>query len=234
MTKLGIKRIESIVVICKTKNNSRSTPSKTFSIYGSSEASSTMLSDLRSSRPAEKDPPVGKPISPDVRAYVLDENLQPVAPGGIGMLYIAGTPLFTEYFRNSEGTEAVLEKRFGSERLYCTNDQMHVMEDGSFVFAGRVDGVVKVRGFRVDLSEVERALSRAPGIRQCVVAPYPDAASAATLVGFVTPGDVQTAELFASLRRQLPAYMIPSVIIPKDEFPRTPSGKAISSKKWDT
>lgn len=198
---------------------------KIFSIYGSSEASSTMLSDLRSSRPADEDLPVGKPISPDVRAYVLDENLQPVAPGGVGMLYIAGTPLFTEYFRNSEGTKAVLGNRFGSERLYCTNDQMHVMEDGSFVFAGRADDVVKVRGFRVDLIEVERVLSRAPGIRQCVVAPYPDATSATALVGFVTPGNVQTAEIFTSLRRHLPAYMIPSTMIPKDEFPRTPSGK---------
>ncbi len=198
---------------------------KIFSVYGSSEASSTMLVDLRSSRPGETDPLVGKPISPDVRAYVLDEDLQPVAPGGIGMLYIAGTPLFTEYFRNPEGTKAVLEKRFGSERLYCTNDQIHVTEDGGYKFAGRADGVVKVRGFRVDVSEVERTLSRAPEIRQCVVTPYPDAASATTLVGFVTPGNVKTAELFGSLRKYLPAYMIPSIIIPKDEFPRTPSGK---------
>ncbi len=198
---------------------------KIFSIYGSSEASSTMLVDLRLSRPADEDPPVGEPISPEVRAYVLDKNLCPVAPGGFGMLYIAGKSLFTEYFRDAEGTNAVLEERYGSERLYCTNDQIHVMEDGSFVFAGRADGVVKVRGFRVDISEVERALSRVPGIMQSVVAPYPDAPSAATLIGFVTPGNAKSNEIFGSLRRHLPAYMMPSIIISKDEFPRTPNGK---------
>jgi hypothetical protein len=113
----------------------------------------------------------------------------------------------------------------GAERLYRTADQVHVLADGSFVFVGRTDDVVKVRGFRVDLSEVERWLSRGPGVRQCVVAPYPDASSAATLLAFVTPADVQTPALFAWLRSHLPAYMLPSVIVPMDRFPLTPSGK---------
>lgn len=196
-----------------------------FSIYGSSEASSTLVCDLRSPRPPDDDPPLGRPISPDVRAAVLDAALELVAPGQTGMLHVAGSPLFMEYFRNPEGTEAVLVAPRGPERLYRTGDQVRVREDGSFVFAGRADGIVKVRGFRVDLGEVEHWLGRAPGVRQCVVAPHPDAASATTLVAFVTPADVPTPPIFAWLRSHLPAYMLPAAIVAVHEFPRTPSGK---------
>ena len=183
------------------------------SIYGSSEASSTLVSDLRSPRNAGDDPPLGKPISSDVRVDVRD-----------GLLYVAGTPLFTEYFRNPGGTAAVLVTR-ESERLYRTGDQVRVRDDGSLVFAGRADGVVKVRGFRVDLGEVEHWLSRGPGVGQCVVVPHPDATSAATLVGFVTPAEAPVPAIFAWLRSRLPPYMLPSTILALDEFPRTPSGK---------
>ena len=195
-----------------------------FSIYGSSEASSTLVTDLRSSYVRGEDPPLGRLISPDVHASVLDADLEPVAPGGTGMLHVGGSPLFSGYFRNPEGTEAVFETR-GGKRLYRTADQVRVLADGSFLFVGRTDDVVKVRGFRVDLSEVERWLSRAPGVRQCVVAPYPDATSAATLLAFVTPADVETPPLFAWLRSHLPSYMLPSFIVPLDRFPQTPSGK---------
>ena len=195
-----------------------------FSIYGSSEASSTLVTDLRSSDLVGEDPPLGIPISPDVRAFVLNAELAPVQPGGIGMLYVSGSPLFTGFFRNPEGTEAVLET-VGAERLYRTADQVRVLASGGFLFVGRADDVVKVRGFRVDLSEIERWLSRGPGVRQCIVAPYPDANSAATLLAFVTPADVQPPALFAWLRSHLPTYMLPSVIVPIDRFPQTPSGK---------
>jgi len=184
-----------------------------FSIYGSSEASSTLVTDLRSPRNPDDDPPLGKPISPDVRVDVRD-----------GVLYVAGTPLFTEYFRNPEGTAAVLDTR-GSERLYRTGDQVRVREDGSLVFAGRADGVVKVRGFRVDVGEVEHWLSRGPGVGQCVVVAHPDTTAAATLVGFVTPAGAPTPAIFAWLRSYLPPYMLPSTIVAVDDFPRTPSGK---------
>jgi amino acid adenylation domain-containing protein len=197
---------------------------KIFSIYGSSEASSTLVTDLRSPFFSGEDPPLGSPISPDVRASVLDADLEPVAPDGTGMLHISGSPLFTGYFRNPEGTEAVFVTR-DHERLYRTGDQVRVLADGSFLFVGRADDVVKVRGFRVDLGEVERWLSRGPGVQQCVVAPYPDATSAATLLGFVTPADAQQAPLFAWLRSHLPGYMLPSAIVPMEVFPRTPSGK---------
>lgn len=189
-------------------------PTRVFSIYGSSEASSTLVSDLRAPRAPEDDPPLGHPIAPAVRTVVRD-----------GMLYVAGSPLFVEYFRDPAATAAVLETAPGSEPLYRTGDQVRVREDGSLLFAGRIDDVVKVRGYRVDLGDVERVLSRAPGVGQAVVVPHPDAASAATLVGFVTPADVATATLFEWLASRLPGYMVPSTMVPVDAFPRTPSGK---------
>lgn len=187
---------------------------RVYSIYGSSEASSTLVSDLRVPRAPDEDPPLGRPITTDVRVSVLD-----------GVLHVAGSPLFTEYFRNAAGTVAAFATPSGAERLYRTGDLVRERADGALVFAGRADAVVKVRGFRVDLGDVERWLARAPGVEQCVVVPHPDAASAATLVAFVTPAGVATAPIFAWLRAHLPSYMLPSKVVGMDAFPRTPSRK---------
>ena len=187
---------------------------RVYSIYGSSEASSTLVSDLRAPRAPDDDPPLGTPITADVRVSVLD-----------GVLHVAGSPLFTEYFRNAAGTAAAFATPSGAERLYRTGDLVRERADGALAFAGRADGVVKVRGFRVDLGDVERWLARAPGVEQGVVAPHPDAASAATLVAFVTPAGIATAPIFAWLRAHLPSYMLPSTIVGMDALPRTPSGK---------
>ena len=185
-----------------------------YSIYGSSEASSTLVSDLRAPRDPDEDPPLGTPITTDVQVSVLDS-----------VLHVAGSPLFTEYFRNAAGTAAAFATRSGAERLYRTGDLVRERADGALVFAGRADGVVKVRGFRVDLGDVERWLLRAPGVAQGVVVPHPDAASAATLIAFVTPAGVATAPVFAWLRAHLPSYMLPSKVVGMDAFPSTPSGK---------
>src|SRR4029077_1409767 len=78
-----------------------------YSIYGSTEASSTLVCDLRESIERDGELPLGEPISPDVRAYLLDDKLDAVEAGSKGMLYIGGTALFTEYFRDPALTDAV-------------------------------------------------------------------------------------------------------------------------------
>ncbi len=199
---------------------------KLYSIYGSTEASSTLVCDLRESfRPGEE-LPLGRPISRDVRALVLDPNLEPVAPGEAGRLHITGPALFTEYFRNPEQTASVLvESSSLGAGMYDTHDQVRYLQDGTLQFVGRTDDTVKIRGFRVELQEVERVLRGHPGVEQAAVVVDGAESGNASLHAFVTPVPADPATVYETLRGQLPAYMVPSTITGLDAFPLTARGK---------
>lgn len=193
------------------------------SIYGSTEASSVLVCDLRSSFRDGHDVPLGDPISPDVHAYVLDENLDALADGAPGMLYLSGPALFSGYFRNEALTDATCVTRNG-ERFYRTNDRV-VRTEGALHYLGRINHVVKSRGFRIEVQEVENALARHPGVGQCAVVAKHAGDGDAALVAFVTPETLQTSDVYRTLREVLPDYMLPSRIIPAATLPLTLSGK---------
>ncbi|HEY6948617.1 MAG TPA: AMP-binding protein, partial [Gemmatimonadales bacterium] len=201
-------------------------PARVFSIYGSTEASSTLVCDLRESYRAGEELPLGRPISPDVRASVLGAGLEPVAPGDAGMLHIAGPPLFKEYFKDPVLTASVLvEAPDDTGPLYDTRDQVRRTPDGKLLFMGRVDHTVKIRGFRVDLEEVERALLLHPDVSQGAVLASAGDSGSAMLLAFVTPATVDQAGLYRVLRDRLPGYMVPSVVVGLSAFPLAASGK---------
>jgi hypothetical protein len=160
-----------------------------------------------------------------VRAYVLHANLEEVAPGEVGVLHIAGSPLFTEYFKNPELTASAFVTARDGDRLYQTHDQVRRMPDGNLHFVGRVDGTAKIRGFRVDLQEVERTVLLHPDVRQCAVILSDSDPGSSTLLAFVAPGTVAQASVYQVLREHLPAYMVPSAVVGVDSFPLTSSGK---------
>lgn len=193
------------------------------SIYGSTEASSVLVCDLRSSFRDGHDVPLGDPISPDVHAHIFDENLEALADGAPGILYLSGPALFSGYFRNEALTDVACVMRNG-ERLYRTNDRVVRTESG-LSYLGRSDHVVKSRGFRVDVQEVENALARHPGVGQCAVVATHAGGGDAGLVAFVTPETLQTSDVYRTLREILPDYMLPSRIVPAVTLPLTPSGK---------
>ncbi len=197
-----------------------------YSIYGSTEASSTLVCDLRESLRPGEELPLGRPISRDVRALVLDPNLEPAAPGEVGRLHISGPALFTEYLRNPEQTASVLiEGSRHAARMYDTHDQVRLLPDGALQFIGRTDDTVKIRGFRVDLQEVERVLRTHPGVQQAAVVVAGAESGHASLHAFVTPVPADSAAVYETLREQLPAYMIPSTLTGLDAFPLTARGK---------
>lgn len=195
-----------------------------YSIYGSTEASSTLVCDLREGVRRGGELPLGKPISADVHAYVLGDDPEPVAAGSTGMLHIAGPALFTSYFRDPALTDAAIRIR-GGERLYSTNDRVRLMTDGALQYLGRTDHTVKVRGFRVDLQEVEWAIAAHPGVGQCAVIAMHSGDGSAALTAFVSPATVQPADVYHVLRERLPDYMLPSRVIGLDTLPLTSSGK---------
>ena len=174
--------------------------------------------------------PYGQPIQ-NVRYHVLDARMQPVAIGVPGELYIGGACLAQGYFRQ----EALTRERFVAdpfrgppERLYRTGDLARYFDDGTIEFLGRTDGQVKLRGFRVELGEVEAALGAQPEIREALCTALKDASGEKSLVAYVVFRDgasLSEAEIKARVGQRLPDHMVPSQVVPLREMPLTANGK---------
>ncbi|HKN84844.1 MAG TPA: amino acid adenylation domain-containing protein, partial [Pyrinomonadaceae bacterium] len=174
--------------------------------------------------------PIGRPIS-NTQVYLLDPELHPVPAGVTGELYIGGDGLARGYNNRPELTaERFVPNPFGAvpgARLYRTGDLARYMSDGQIEFLGRRDFQVKVRGFRVELEEVETALSCHPSIRQCVVAVRSDGTDK-QLVAYAVVEEGQAlkaSDMRNFLREKLPEYMVPTQFMTLDAFPLTPNGK---------
>jgi non-ribosomal peptide synthetase-like protein len=181
---------------------------------------------------------VGKPVTigravPGYRVYLLDEYLQQTPRGQAGEICIGGAGVARGYVGLPEETRA----RFvpdpfapadeADARIYRSGDLGRLDADGNLEFLGRVDGQVKLRGFRIELSEIESVLLQADGLRAAACAVREDVVGVQQLVGYVVPGDspVDEERLRSHLRRQLPGYMVPALIETVTDLPRLPSGK---------
>jgi amino acid adenylation domain-containing protein len=173
---------------------------------------------------------IGRPIA-NTQTYVLDRNLQPLPVGVPGELYIAGDGLSRGYRQRPDLTaERFLPNPFGpsGSRMYRTGDLARFLADGRIECLGRVDHQVKVRGFRVELGEVESAVAGHPAVKETVVFAEEVSAGDTRLVAYVVyqPGESLTAsELRKLVRATLPEYMVPSFFVKLDRIPLTPNGK---------
>ncbi len=171
--------------------------------------------------------PIGRPVF-NTRLYVLDARLQLQPTGVAGELCIAGNQLARGYLNRPELThESFLPKEPGiGDRLYKTGDLCRVTNDGQIEFIGRLDHQLKIRGFRVETGEIEQWLQAHEAVREAVVVPGGGDGAERTLVAWITSGgEWDAANLKRYLAEKLPAYMIPTVFLPLDKVPRTPSGK---------
>ncbi|MFI6099320.1 amino acid adenylation domain-containing protein [Lentzea sp. NPDC051213] len=172
--------------------------------------------------------PYGKPMR-NQRFHVLDDAMRPCPTWVPGHLHIAGAGLARGYLGDEQKTAAsfVTHPQTG-ERLYRTGDLGRYLPDGTIEFLGREDFQVKVNGYRVELGEIEVALSRCPGVRASVVAAIGDRQGPKRLVGYVVaePGfELSGAELRGILREELPEYLVPPHVLVLDELPLTANGK---------
>ncbi|MGK5529722.1 amino acid adenylation domain-containing protein [Streptomyces sp. URMC 129] len=165
------------------------------------------------------------------QVHVLDSSLSPVAPGEDGELYVAGEALARGYLGRSGLTaERFVANPFGppGTRMYRTGDYVRITPDGLLEHLGRVDDQVKVRGFRVELGEIEAALARHSGVAQAAVALREDTVGNPRLVAYAVarPGhDLEPGDLRAFLAADLPEYMVPSACLLLPDMPLTANGK---------
>jgi len=178
---------------------------------------------------------LGKPIA-NTRAYVLDAQSRLLSVGSRGELHIAGDGLARGYLNQPALTsqqfienpfQTVQEKQVSQyNRLYKTGDLARWLPDGNLDYLGRNDTQVKLRGYRIELSEIEYAIHQCPGIHQCIVIVVDN-----VLVAYYVaeqPGDIE--KIQAHVGHYLPEYMVPNQFIFLKDFPLTISGK-IDKKK---
>jgi len=172
--------------------------------------------------------PMGRPIA-NTRSYVLDKHLRPAPLGISGELYIGGAGVSAGYLNQAAETAArFVSDPFSSNpdsRLYRTGDLARYLPDGNIEFLGRADTQIKVRGYRVELGEIEAVLSRRAGVRQVVVTVFRDKSAGERLVAYMVSSPVSPDELRASLKEKLPDYMVPSAFVFLKSLPLTPNGK---------
>lgn len=176
-------------------------------------------------------PTIGRPIN-GARVYILDDRQRLRPAGATGELCVAGRPVSQGYWQRPELTrEKFVTGPFGEAdgEVYRTGDVARYLPDGTIEFLGRRDGMVKIRGYRVETGEIEARLGSLPGVADAVVIAHTPEVGDTRLVAFYRPSTrpaPDAATLREGLAGQLPEYMLPSVYAPvEDEFPRTPSGK---------
>ncbi|HEX2202459.1 MAG TPA: amino acid adenylation domain-containing protein [Longimicrobium sp.] len=174
--------------------------------------------------------PLGKGI-PDVQLLVVNAAGEPAGVGEVGEVWLRSPHVALGYLNDPALTaERFLRNPWGTEegdRLYRTGDLGRYRPDGEVEPMGRADGQVKVRGFRVELGEIEAALARHPSVREAVVVARETRPGERHLVAYVVPsgGDVDLDALRAHLRAALPEFMVPAAFRALDRLPLTANGK---------
>lgn len=175
--------------------------------------------------------PIGRPLA-NSELYVLDEHLQPVPIGVPGELYIGGGGVGCGYLNRPELTaDRFIPHPFNPNsavRLYKTGDLARYLPDGNVDFLGRIDLQVKIRGFRVEPGEIETMINQIPGIRESVVTLREDSPGEKRLVGYYVVqrgAELSPDTILQHLKQRLPAYMVPSALMPLPALPINPNGK---------
>jgi len=184
----------------------------------------------------------------NIQIYLLDEQLEPVASGTSGEIYIGGAGVARGYIGRAHLTaQRFIANPFGDDptsRLYRTGDLGCLQPDGELLFQGRNDFQLKIRGFRVEPGEVEAVLESFPGIRQAVVTAREDEPGERRLIGYIVAQEAESvpqqrgsdepmsrgvASLLVELRtfaaEKLPQFMVPAALVLLDEIPLSPNGK---------
>jgi amino acid adenylation domain-containing protein len=201
---------------------------KVFNAYGPTEA--TICATFGEYDHANSRFPIGRPID-NAQIYLLDPFGNPVPIGVKGEIHIGGIGVARGYLHQASLTEQLFYRNHFVDdpdaRLYRTGDFARYTLSGNLEYLGRIDQQVKVRGFRIEIGEVENALRQHARVKDAAVIARDVPPSDRMLAAYVVDDDkrVSVPELRSFLRRRLPDYMIPAAITVLAELPRTPNGK---------
>ncbi|HVR99575.1 MAG TPA: amino acid adenylation domain-containing protein, partial [Thermoanaerobaculia bacterium] len=202
--------------------------------YGVTEAtivSTAVDLEARSAAEGRGEVSIGRVLR-GTEAFLLDREGQPVPPGALGELHLGGGLLARGYLGRPDLTaERVVPHPFAAEpggRLYRTGDLARALADGALEFAGRADRQIKVRGYRIEIEEIEARLLCHPEVEAAVVAAREDPAGEKRIVAYVVPHSLPgpaPAALRAFVREALPDYMVPGAYVELAALPLSPNGK---------
>ncbi|BCS28409.1 nonribosomal peptide synthetase gliP [Aspergillus puulaauensis] len=206
--------------VSQTINGHWSARTAVYNMYGPTEA--TCGATIKRLMPGEK-VTIGRP-NPTSRIYILDRQRRLAPPGLIGQIYLAGVQVSNGYL----GQPQLTAERFFDdcvcrglgEQMYATGDLGYWTETGELVCLGRNDRQVKLRGFRLDLDDLETRIAKLPDIAGAAVTRYED-----DLIVMVQPGSLSRADCKRRMASVLPIHAVPRDVIPVDRFPITAAGK---------
>lgn len=200
--------------------------------YGPSEASDDTIQYITTQPLPENEARVsiGRPL-PNVRILILDQNCKLLPIGMPGEIYVSGVAVGEGYWQDAQKTnECFMPNPYiPNEIMYRTGDAGRWLPSGDIDFLGRMDEQVKVRGYRVELGDIEAQIVLHPLVRQCVVvAKVPPGGGSSYLAAYLVPlsgESIVISKLQEELRHRLPQHMIPTKVFVLDSIPLTPSGK---------
>ena len=199
-------------------------------LYGPAETSIEVTYWACTPRDQRASVPIGRPVA-NTSIYVLDRAMEPVPVGVPGELFIAGVQVGRGYMNRPDLTaERFVPDPFSKSpnaRMYRTGDLVRTLPDGVIEYLGRLDLQVKVRGQRIELPEIEAMLDKHPSVSQSVVVAREHAGDL-RLVAYVVlarGAELTPSEARKHLRKSLPEYMVPGIVVPLTAFPLTASGK---------
>jgi tyrocidine synthetase-3 len=201
---------------------------KIINAYGPTE-NTTFSTTYLIERDFDRNIPIGKPIS-NSTAYIFDSNMNYLPVGVIGELYVGGDGLSKGYLNHEDlNRKSFIDHPFiKGEKIYRTGDYARLLMDGNIEFHGRIDNQLKVRGFRVELGEIESVISGMDGIIDVVIKPIKIKEGDTRLAAFLNVSDafsMDTKELKNRIKEKLPPQMVPSMFKLMHGFPKTVNGK---------
>ncbi|MEM8909284.1 MAG: condensation domain-containing protein, partial [Bacteroidota bacterium] len=172
--------------------------------------------------------PIGSVFS-NTKAYVVNDELALCPVGTPGELLLGGDGISSGYLNRPTLTSTrFIDNPFASEprKLYRTGDSVRMLPNGALVFIGRIDDQVKVRGYRVELGEVQTNLEESPLVKRAIVLAKKDANGIPQLIAYVIPERTfDKTRIQDDLKAKLPDYMVPSIFVEMEAFPLTANGK---------
>ncbi|MEO7167983.1 MAG: amino acid adenylation domain-containing protein [Spartobacteria bacterium] len=202
-------------------------------LYGPTETNVCAYHEVAPLSPEETAPiPIGRACANTDLIAIDAEGEKVTGPGKEGLLYARGSTVMQGYYgRPEHSASCFIPNPFAEgreEKLYCTGDWVTLDENGNYLFVGRKDHMIKTRGYRVELGEIEAVMVAHPAVDEAVALPIPDEAIGNTIYAVVTLANgeaLDSMKLKQHCAEKLPAYMVPEKIEFRESLPRTDNGK---------